>query len=142
MSDEAKAFVFGTGAIRHTIGDKMAQVSQRSMLFLINLCKSLSPPIQSPNLKGELNSYIEPIMTALSDKLGDNLVKVRTLAEDTVMAMAEHPSFGLNPCLNMLIKSQVAQSKDGGAVKKAMQSNKHIIGRYQMLLRLLSTFEF
>ena len=105
IQDEGRAFVNALGAIRYTIGDKMAQVAQKSMNFLITICSMMSPNISNSALKGELFSYTEPILSAINDKLGDNLVKVRTLAEDSLMAMAEHSAFGLQPCLNMLYRS-------------------------------------
>lgn len=112
------------------------------MNVLINLCKGSTPNISNPNLKGELFAYTEPILSTLSDKIGDNLVKVRTLAEDSMLAMGEHPSFGLSPVLTTLFRSSQAASsdkKENG--KKNMQSNKHIVGRYQALLRILTSFE-
>lgn len=82
VPNEASGFVNSFGAIRHTIGDKMAQVSQKAMQFLINLCRSLTHPnITNSNMKGELFSYTDPVISTLNDKLGDNLAKVRTLAE-------------------------------------------------------------
>lgn len=75
----------------------MSQVSQKSMQCLINVCRSVPhPSISNGNLKGELQSFIEPILSSLNDKLGDNLVKVRNLAEDSFLALAEHPNFGLS----------------------------------------------
>jgi hypothetical protein len=64
------------------------------MQFLANLCKNLRPTLQ-PQLKGELQSYTDHILTTLIDKLGDNLNKVRASAEDALLAIAEHPSFGV-----------------------------------------------
>jgi hypothetical protein len=110
------------------------------MTFLINLCKSSNPNISNSNLKGELFSYTEPTLQALSDKIGDNLVKVRSLAEDTLLAMAEHSSFGLAPVLNMLFHSSSSTSDKKEGPKKNMQSNKHIIGRYTVLQRILSSY--
>ena len=78
------------------------------MNFLITICRMMAPNISNQALKGELFSYTRPILSAINDKLGDNLVKVRTLAEDSLMAMAEHPSFGLSPCLNMIFSSASA----------------------------------
>jgi len=63
------------------------------MLFITNLCRNLKP-ILNPTLKGELQSYTEPIISSLVEKLGDNLMKVRTSAEDAILAMTEHPAFG------------------------------------------------
>ena len=140
VSDEAKGFVNAIGAVRYTLGDKMAQVAQKSMTVLINLCKGSTPTINNSNLKGELYSYTEPILSILSDKIGDNLVKVRSLAEDSMIAMAEHPSFGLSPVLTTLFRStQVSEKKENA--KKNMQSNKHIVGRYQVLQRILQSYD-
>jgi hypothetical protein len=97
------------------------------MQFMVSLCRSLERPnVNSAALKGELAAYTEPILAALNDKLGDNLVKTRQLAEEAFMAMAEHSSFGVNTCVGSVIKAGNAQSKDG---KKAMQSTKHLVGR-------------
>lgn len=63
------------------------------MTFLTNLCRNLKP-ILNGSLKGELQSYTEPIISSLVDKLGDNLMKVRSSAEDALLSMAEHPAFG------------------------------------------------
>ena len=79
------------------------------------------------SLKGELNSYMEPILSALNDKLGDNIVKTRQLAEESFMAMAEHQSFGVNICVNSLLKASSTGKE--GASKKPMQSTKHLVGR-------------
>jgi hypothetical protein len=111
------------------------------MNFLITVCNMMNPNISNSALKGELFSYTEPILNAISDKLGDNLVKVRTLAEDSLIAMAEHQAFGLQPCLSMLYRSTAPNPQDSKKDKKTMQSNKHIQGRYQALLRILSQFE-
>jgi hypothetical protein len=65
----------------------------------------MSPNISNSNQRGELHAYTEPILTILSDKIGDNLVKARSLAEDSIIAMAEHANFGLQPVLQMLFRS-------------------------------------
>ena len=87
--NEGKAFVNGIAVVRYTVADKMAQVAQRSMQFLTNLCRNLRP-VLNPGLKGELQSHTDPILSCLVEKLGDNLMKVRTSAEDALLAMAEH----------------------------------------------------
>ena len=51
--NEAQAFVNGMGVVRYTVGDKMAQVSQKAMQFLSNLCKNIRPNLNAA-LKGEL----------------------------------------------------------------------------------------
>jgi|LauGreDrversion4_2_1035121.scaffolds.fasta_scaffold85453_3 hypothetical protein len=100
------------------------------MQFLVQLCRSIERPnITGSSLKGELNSYMEPILTALNDKLGDNIVKTRQLAEESLMGMAEHQSFGVNICINSFLKASSTSSSKEGATKKAMQSTKHLVGR-------------
>jgi hypothetical protein len=109
------------------------------MQFLTNLCRNLRP-VLNPSLKGELQSYTEPIISCLVDKLGDNLMKLRSSAEDSLVAMAEHQAFGITVCLNNLIRpAPPAGSKDA---KKNILSNKHIIGKYSVLLKMLQSFDF
>lgn len=76
------------------------------MQVLISLTRSIPrPAIQNASLKGELFAYSEPILSALNDKLGDNLVKVRQLAEESIMSLAEHPNFGVGACLSTIMRS-------------------------------------
>jgi hypothetical protein len=60
----------------------------------VSLCRNIRPNLTS-NQKGELQFYTEPIISACVDKLGDNLMKIRTGAEDAIMSIADHPSFGV-----------------------------------------------
>lgn len=101
--NESKAFVNGIGVVRYTVGDKMAQVAQRAMQMIVNLCRNLRPSLNS-NQKGELQFYTEPIISSLVDKLGDNLMKLRTGAEEALLSMAEHPNFGVQVCMNVLTR--------------------------------------
>ena len=72
------------------------------------------------------------------EKLGDNLAKVRVAADNAILAMCSHSAFGVSPCITEIAKGS---SKTGAAgqknAKKAMNSNKLIIGRYQTLARIL-----
>jgi len=87
-----------------------------------------------------LQSYTEPILSCLVDKLGDNLMKVRSSAEDALLAMAEHQAFGVSAGINSLIRpAPAANAKDA---KKNLNSNKHIIGKYSVLLKMLQSFDF
>jgi hypothetical protein len=61
--------------------------------------------ISNQSLRGELQSYTEPIFSILNDKLGDNLVKTRALAEESFLAMTEHPNFGVAASLNLLMRA-------------------------------------
>ncbi len=84
---------------------------------------------------------MEPILTALNDKLGDNIVKTRQLAEESLMGMAEHQSFGVNICINSFLKASSTSSSKEGATKKAMQSTKHLVGRQIVILKMLQSYE-
>ena len=56
------------------------------------------------------------------------------------MALAEHPLFGVQPILNVMTRPVApTASKDA---KKTMMSNKHIIGKYSVLLKMLQEYEF
>lgn len=93
-------------------------------------------------MKGELFAYTDPILSALNDKLGDNLAKVRTLAEQSLLELSGHPNFGIGACLSILMRTtNPTASKDGGPPKKSMQSNKHIQGRYSVMQQILATYD-
>jgi hypothetical protein len=74
----------------------------------------------------------------LVDKLGDNLLKIRTSSEDALLSISQHPSFGgASECLNVLARpAPTATSKDA---KKAMLSNKHVVGKYGVMLKMLQS---
>jgi hypothetical protein len=75
------------------------------------------------------------------EKLGDNLVKVRTSAEDALLSVAEHQCFGVQLCLNVMMRNPTASANPKDA-KKTMLSNKHIIGKYSVLYKMLQNYEF
>lgn len=67
-------------------------------------------------------------------------MKVRASAEDALLAMAEHPAFGVQVCLSVMtrppgaVTAGISGQKD---TKKTVNSNKHIIGKYSVLLKML-----
>ena len=64
------------------------------------------------------------------------MAKVRNGAENAIMAMCGHTAFGVAMCVDAVIRNQVKPTAKEGA-KKAMNSNKLIIGKYQILSRIL-----
>jgi hypothetical protein len=74
--DPGEAFVAGIGVVKHTIGDKIVSVCQRSVQFLTNLCTQMDPELDDSQRR-ELNGHTEFIISSLVEKLGDNLAKVR-----------------------------------------------------------------
>lgn len=77
------------------------------------------------------------IQSSLVEKLGDNLAKVRNSSENAILAMCNHSAFGAAAIIGEIVRSG---SKPQGAktAKKAMNSNKLIIGRYGTLARILA----
>lgn len=77
-------------------------------------------------------------MTNLVEKLGDNLAKVRQASENALLAMCNHTAFGVAPCITEIARSGAKVAQGPKTAKKAMNSNKLIIGRYQTLARILA----
>ena len=130
----------GVGAVRHTIADKIVGVCTRSIQFFINLCQRIDPSLSGPQAK-DINNYEGFILKNLVEKLGDNLAKSRQAAENALLAMCTHSAFGVSPVITEIARGGLKPMPQGGAkpgAKKAMNSNKLIIGRYQTLARILS----
>ena len=54
--------------------------------------------------------------------------------------MAGHPQFGVAPVLNVMTRPvPTTATKDA---KKTVLSNKHIIGKYSLLLKMLQEYDF
>ena len=133
--DEAEAFVGGVHIVKNTIADKIAGVCQRSIVFMTNLCIHSNPHLTEPQKKDVVHQA-DFIMATLIEKLGDNLQKVRQSAEDAILAMCNHPAFGARLCLGYIMRSAPPTNASATA-KKTMNSNKQIIGKYQVLHRIL-----
>lgn len=87
-----------------------------------------------------MHGHHNVILTALIEKLGDNLAKVRQASENALLALCNHSAFGSSLCVTSIVKSASKAAAAGGPknAKKAMNSNKLIIGRYQSLARILA----
>ena len=137
---DPSAFVAAVTIVRHTIGDKIISVCQRSINFLTSLCTQLDPDLTDSQRK-ELSTQTEFIMSSLVEKLGDNLAKVRQASEEAILVMCNHPAFGPRLCINWIIKKSKASGTNtpsSNNTKKALNSNKLIIGKYLILSRILS----
>lgn len=134
--DEAEAFVAGVAVVHHTITDKIIGVCTRSINFFVSLCQRLDPNL-SGNQQKDVNGYQSVILTSLVEKLGDNLAKVRQASENALLAMCSHTAFGVTPVIGQIARSK-AKAEGPKNAKKAMNSNKLIIGRYQTLARILA----
>lgn len=78
-------------------------------------------------------------MGVLTEKVGDNLQKVRNSAEDAFLSCAGHPQFGVGLCLRYL-QQDVAASKANAKGKKPTMSNKQLIAKYQALYKMLQSY--
>lgn len=72
-----EAFLNVVGAVKFTIGDKMAQVIQRSCLLLSNVCQGYPNVGLDGGQRSTFNIYSDVILTTLTEKIGDNLQKIR-----------------------------------------------------------------
>lgn len=98
--DQSGLFQAILGAINYTINDKISQVAQRAMSLLI----ALTSKPGKVSLRGEANNYMENILDALLDRIGDNNARVKELGENAFFSMANHNAIGVQICVNSLIK--------------------------------------
>jgi len=63
---------------------------------------------------------------------------VRQASESAIIAMCNHSAFGVSPCITAIIKTGNRANLGPKTAKKAMNSNKLIINRYQTLARILA----
>lgn len=132
MFDEGESFVASVNLVRNTIQDKIVGVNTRSMQFFTNLCQRIANPSISSQQQREVKSYESAILGSLVEKLGDNLAKSRQASENALLAMCNNTAFGVGPVIDQItrkVSAQAGQAK-GVAAKKAMNSNKLIIGKY------------
>jgi len=98
LYDFGQAFIAALAVVRHTIGDKIISVCQRSITFLIDICQQLDPEM-SDHQRKELSNHTEFIVSNLVEKLGDNLAKVRQSSEEAIFTLCNHQAFGPRLCI-------------------------------------------
>lgn len=86
-----EAFVNAVGAVRFTIQDKMAQVIQRACQLLTNVCQGYPNVGLDGSLRGAFAGYADVVLQTLTEKIGDNLQKIRQRADEAYFAAASHP---------------------------------------------------
>ena len=116
------------GAIRYTIGDKIAQVTLKAMGLLGLLLKNLSPSRSS--LRGEVAEYIQSCLASLLDKIGDNNARVREIAEQTYLMLARSEIVGSGLAVQAILRPN----------KEKSVSQKHNIGRLNLLVAIVEEF--
>jgi len=70
------------------------------MNLLAVVCESFQNVNIGGGLRSSFNGWSDSIMAVLTEKIGDNLQKVRNSAEDAFMSCAGHPEFGVQMCLS------------------------------------------
>lgn len=116
-------------AVHFTIGDKIIQVSQRSISLLLTLLAKPSPKF---NPKNEMISYIDNVLGVLLEKIGDNNPRMKELAENAFLALANNPIITCQNCVNALLR--------GLEKNKKSASFRHIAGRLTVLLEIVKNF--
>lgn len=53
-------------------------------------------------MRGTFGGYADIILHTLTEKVGDNLQKIRQRADEAYFAAASHPQFGIKFCLGYL----------------------------------------
>ena len=129
--DSSALFQAYFAAIHYTIGDKVFQVSQRAVSLLLNL---LAKPTPKFSPKNEMISFIDNVLGVLLEKVGDNNVRMKELAENAFLALANNPVITCQNCVNALIKGLQ------GEKNKKAASFRHLAGRLNVLLEIIRSF--
>ena len=116
------------GAVKYTSGDKIAQVSLKSMSLLGVLLKTLPPSRNS--LRGDASEYIQASLSSLLDKIGDNNARVRETAEQTYLMLAKSEIIGAGPAVQTILRPN----------KEKSASQKHNLGRLNLLVQIVEEF--
>ena len=127
--DKSQVMTAVLGSIRHTVLDKVSQVSMRSMEVIQTLFDWVGP--MRTQARGEAQEHVHNILTGLLEKIGDNAVKVRGLTEVAFMTMCRSEIVGCGPAVQLILKP-------GGAKASSI---KHTIGRLALLDKIVSEFK-
>lgn len=82
-------------------------------------------------------------MSTLTEKLGDNLQKIRGAAEDAFISVTGHREFGIRLALSYLCTDAPVNPKPvKKGAKKPVTSNRLLQAKYQTLYKMLCSFQF
>ena len=104
-----EAFTNSVGALRYTVADKMSAVGQKAMHLFSAVTQSFPNVNLTGAFRNQFNTYTDLIMANLADKIGDNLQKVRSSAEDALLSAAGHKEFGIRMALTYVTSDKPAQ---------------------------------
>ena len=77
----------------------MAGVGQKAMYLLATACNTYPNVRLGGGEKSQFSIYVDRIVGTLTEKIGDNLQKIRASADEAFLAVASHPEFGVRLCL-------------------------------------------
>lgn len=129
--DSASLFQAIFSVVNFTIGDKITQVSQRSISLLMNL---LAKPTPKFSPKNEMVSYIDNVLGVLLEKVGDNNARVKELAENAFLALANNSVITCQNCVSALTRGIQ------GEKSKKSSSFRHLAGRLTVLIEIVKDF--
>jgi hypothetical protein len=107
------------------MGDKIAQIITRSMSMIQTTLKACTTQLDP-------GSSQVIVFNQLFNKLGDNNARIRERAEEILLLMAGHVSFGAQTVAANITKGQVKKS--------SKNSIKHILGRLNLLHKVLQKY--
>ena len=109
VTDYNENFLAALKVVKYTIKDKIVGVVQAAMMLLQRICKS--NPKLSPDQGQDTQRLGANFMKYLIEKLGDNLIKTRQFAIETIFQMSRCDSaFGARLIVPILVQSE----KSGG----------------------------
>ena len=117
--------------ISFTIIDRITQISSKAMTLLKTLMMQKPPSITS---KSDLSIFVDKIMNAVLEKLGDSSVKVREQAEDTLLSMAKNSVITCYSCVISITRLHAGKGKNGPLVR-------HLLGRLKLLQAIIKEFK-
>ena len=124
-SGESEIASGALGAIKHTIGDKVSQVSMKAMNVLHSLLSNVSVG------RSESSEHLQSIVQNLLLKIGDNNARVRDLAEQTYITLTKSETLNVSSAVNHLVKP--SKEKSG--------SQKHLVGKLNLLYSFVKEFQ-
>ncbi len=99
------------------MADKIAQIITRSMNLVQATLKSSSSQLDP-------GSSSTIVFNQLFNKLGDNNTRIRDRAEEILVLMAGHVSFGAQIVANNIVKGQIKKTSQNSVKSASQVSNK------------------
>jgi hypothetical protein len=103
QGNEQSVFQAGLSASGQAMGDKIAQIISRGMSLLQATLKAATAQMEAGSAQTQ-------VYNQLFNRLGDNNARIREKAEEILVQMAGHKSFGASAVCYNITKGQVKKS--------------------------------